>query len=127
MDKRNYIGEAISIIDGEIEFTLYHPNGDEEIVGLKTISVTCEICDGSGSVVDPVIDSCGISPDEFGADPEFRDNYFSGRYDVKCSDCNGTGITRQPCRNSNSKADLRHYDDAVNEAELMAHYMKNDW
>ncbi len=52
----------------------------------------CSRCDGHGKHVNPSIDSNGITQSEFDEDPEFRDAYFSGRYDVDCHNCNGKRV-----------------------------------
>ena len=54
----------------------------------------CSLCDGNGKHVNPSIDCGGITQDEFDEDPDFRDDYFSGRYDVQCKACEGTGKVR---------------------------------
>lgn len=52
----------------------------------------CGTCDGKGTHVNPSIDAHGISPEEFDDDPDFRDNYFSGMYDVACYECQGRRV-----------------------------------
>ena len=42
-------------------------------------------------MVNPSIDAGGLSYDDFCDDPDFEEAYFSGRFDVTCSACNGTG------------------------------------
>ena len=65
-----------------------------DIVGfeLPAIRIVCDRCNGSGKHVNPNIDGNGISIEEFDADSEFRDNYFSGVYDVTCDKCNGRNV-----------------------------------
>jgi|9_EtaG_2_1085328.scaffolds.fasta_scaffold00002_53 hypothetical protein len=53
--------------------------------------VPCETCGGKGTHVNPSVDAGGISSREFDEDPGFRDNYFSGVFDVRCYSCNGGG------------------------------------
>jgi hypothetical protein len=57
-----------------------------------TVREKCERCDGHGKHVNPSIDGHGISMQEFDEDPEFRQAYFSGRYDVRCEECDGEKI-----------------------------------
>ena len=52
----------------------------------------CSMCRGSGRVVDPKIDASGISQDEFAEDPQFREDYYAGVYDVKCPECGGQRV-----------------------------------
>lgn len=68
---------------------------DEE--GYVTLSfpcrfVVCDTCGGKGSHVNPSIDAHGITQEEFDEDPEFRENYFSGAYDVPCYECHGKRV-----------------------------------
>ena len=44
-----------------------------------------------GTMVNPSIDAGGLSYDDFYGDPDFEEDYFSGRYDVQCSACHGSG------------------------------------
>lgn len=59
---------------------------------LRTKNVVCPQCDGKGTMVNPSVDAGGISEFEFAQDPEFRRAYFSGVYDVTCSQCKGKRI-----------------------------------
>lgn len=52
----------------------------------------CSRCGGKGTHVNPNIDGHGISPDEFADDPDFAEAYFSGRYDVRCYQCDGLRV-----------------------------------
>ena len=56
----------------------------------------CEMCRGDGTVVNPSIDSHGITGSEFDEDPEFREDYFSGRFDIECPECGGKGLIVVP-------------------------------
>jgi len=49
----------------------------------------CSQCKGSGTMIDPSIDCMGLSDENFGYDPTFRENYFSGAYSITCSICHG--------------------------------------
>tara|TARA_R100001463_G_scaffold58250_1_gene110518 strand:+ start:704 stop:1174 length:471 start_codon:yes stop_codon:yes gene_type:complete len=55
----------------------------------------CNICSGSGKVVNPNIDAGGIS-DWSEWDYEEREAYFSGRYDQPCPECRGSGKVLNP-------------------------------
>lgn len=49
----------------------------------------CSTCNGRGKHVNPSIDAHGISSDEFDDDPDFREEYLKGVYDVTCYECGG--------------------------------------
>jgi hypothetical protein len=51
----------------------------------------CPICEGKGRYVNPDIDSNGLTYRDF-EDYEFRENYFSGMYDIKCNECDGKRV-----------------------------------
>jgi hypothetical protein len=54
----------------------------------------CLLCNGSGSHVDPGIDSHGITEEEWDRDwsHEDRENYHSGLYNVTCYECGGANV-----------------------------------
>lgn len=55
--------------------------------------VVCFTCQGRGSHVNPDIDSNGITADEMSElGEEFEESYFSGVYDVDCTQCNGNKV-----------------------------------
>lgn len=58
--------------------------------------IVCPSCDGDGTMVNPNVDSHGISQDEFDRDPDFKESYFRGDYDVKCDTCKGEKIVLDP-------------------------------
>lgn len=64
----------------------------EWCIELPHRAVVCSRCGGEGTHVNPNIDGNGISPEEFEADPEFQENYFSGVYDVPCHKCGGNRV-----------------------------------
>jgi len=51
---------------------------------------TCIKCDGKGTHVHDAIDEGGFQSQG----PDDSDAYFSGVYDVKCTDCGGTGKSK---------------------------------
>ena len=61
-------------------------------VELPIIKIVCPTCQGTGSHVNPSIDSGGISSEEFFHDPDFAADYFSGVYDVTCYQCKGKNV-----------------------------------
>jgi len=61
----------------------------------KTIYKVCPRCKGKGSHVNPNVDGHGISPQEFQEDPDFREMYFAGVYDVACHECGGKRVIKE--------------------------------
>ncbi len=56
----------------------------------------CGTCEGKGSHVNPGIDAHGLSREDFDEDPDFAEDYFSGRYDVQCNECDGRRVVPVP-------------------------------
>lgn len=54
--------------------------------------VVCDVCEGRGKHVNPAIDAGGLTAADFAADPDFFDDYRSGKYDVTCYGCGGRGL-----------------------------------
>jgi hypothetical protein len=55
------------------------------------------MCQGSGRVVNPSVDAGGISEDDWQEwCPDEREAYFSGRYDINCPECRGSGKNLHP-------------------------------
>jgi hypothetical protein len=61
-------------------------------IALPATFDVCETCRGKGSHVNPSIDSHGLTAEDFAEDPEFREDYVSGRYDVPCAECAGRRV-----------------------------------
>lgn len=60
--------------------------------------VRCERCDGRGTHDHPAFEN-GISADEWNGpdwDDDSREGYMSGRYDVRCSECDGARFVATP-------------------------------
>lgn len=74
----------LAVTDGDDEDKLFLP--------FKFEYAVCGTCDGRGTHVNPSIDAHGISSDEFDDDPDFRENYFNGMYDVTCYECYGKRV-----------------------------------
>lgn len=79
------------------EKALYTPkNPDDEVqvshLEIPARRIVCPLCNGKGSHVNPSIDSHGLSREDFDDDPDFRENYFSGMYDVPCYRCHGKNV-----------------------------------
>lgn len=54
--------------------------------------VVCPICEGTGTYVNPAIDSQGLSAEDFNEDPDFAEDYRRGVYDVGCKCCIGRNV-----------------------------------
>lgn len=54
--------------------------------------IVCPQCEGTGKHVNPAIDGNGLSREDFDQDPDFEDAYFSGRYDIRCTLCDGNNV-----------------------------------
>lgn len=63
-------------------------DGSQDEVQLPVKWVVCHVCNGAGTHVHPGIDCNGLSAEDF-ADPDFEEEYRSGRYDVNCNACGG--------------------------------------
>jgi len=55
----------------------------------------CSRCDGHGTIVNPSVDGNGLTQEDFDEDPDFREAYFGGVYDIACPDCE-SGKVRVP-------------------------------
>ena len=52
----------------------------------------CPTCRGKGTHVNPSIDGNGITSEQFDEDPDFREDYFAGKYDITCRECEGKRV-----------------------------------
>jgi RecJ-like exonuclease len=94
-------------------------DGDE--VTLPYRMEVCPQCNGKGSRVNPAIDGNGIcSDDEIWQDEDFREGYFSGRYDIVCDECNGRNVVEVLDREACKPSLLAMYDEQ--EAALYESY-----
>ena len=62
---------------------------------MKTKWIICPVCEGEGKTVNPAIDCNGLTAEDFNEDPDFRENYMSGMYDITCRGCNGQRVVTQ--------------------------------
>ena len=78
---------------------------------LPTCWAICQQCEGDGTMVNPSIDCGGLSFDQTD-DPEFMDDYMSGKFDVACNACGGSGKVREIDRSREDFAvQIQEYDD----------------
>ena len=95
MDHRehNYYPQSITQ-DHENQHLILWPD-DKHIIVSAEYDV-CPDCDGKGKYVNPSIDSHGLSSEDFAEDPDFQEDYFSGRYDITCRSCGGRNVILVP-------------------------------
>ena len=98
MDRRDYYNhfprrDELDVKRMVLRVELYNEETDEdEEIELPARFEVCGTCDGKGVHVNPSIDAHGLSREDFDADPDFREDYFSGRYDVACAECGGQRV-----------------------------------
>ena len=63
------------------------------------------MCQGRGQYINPSIDSHGLSSEDFDRDPDFKDDYLSGVYNMTCELCGGRAVEPEfdEYYNSNAK------------------------
>lgn len=77
-----------------LTLTITDEAGDDLVIPAKY--AVCENCEGSGTHVNPSIDGHGLTAEDFDNDPEFREAYFAGRYDIRCHECRGDRVVLVP-------------------------------
>lgn len=81
----------------------------------------CPTCAGSGSHVNPSIDSHGLTAEDFHDDPDFAGDYIRGHYDVQCYNCHGRRVVPQISNPDVTKAiEKWQYYEAQSRAEYLA-------
>lgn len=127
LDSRNRVhGWPEGFDEGSMTITLtvMDDEGEESEVELPAIFEVCPTCDGRGRHTNPSIDCMGISSEQFDEDPDFRDDYFSGRFDVPCNACGGRRV--YPAADTSNHPEIARYleqkerDDAAYAAERAA-------
>jgi len=83
-----------SFNEKSMQFIIETGEGEDIIIPAKY--EVCNTCEGKGSHVNPSIDSHGLSREDFDDDPDFKENYFSGMYDVACNECKGRRVSPIP-------------------------------
>ena len=96
---------------------VYNEEADEEdFLTVYLRWAVCPLCDGKGHHVNPSIDANGLSAEDFAEDPDFREDYFSGTYDVPCYQCGGLRVVVEPDPDRNLPETLAAYDRQAEEA-----------
>lgn len=70
----------------------------------------CSRCRGHGKHVNPNIDGHGLSQEDFEEDPDFRESYFAGVYDVACENECFEGKERVPNEEEFTQEQKEHYE-----------------
>ena len=65
----------------------------EEEFELPIVFEVCSTCRGTGTHVNPSIDSNGLTREDFDEDPDFLESYMQGNYDVSCYECGGKRVS----------------------------------
>ena len=79
----------------------------------------CPTCQGRGTHVNRAIDGNGITGaemDELGED--FREDYFAGRFDVRCEECKGANVVPVPTPEEEEAATEKWMAEAEQRAEM---------
>ena len=93
---------------------------------LPTMKEVCPLCEGEGKHVNPSIDAHGITADEFAEDPDFRDDYTSGTYDVTCNECHGLRVVDVPDFERMTKFLVTYYQQQCEEIASMYLEMESE-
>lgn len=80
-----------SLLESLIDDEILPGDHDGRLRGRTNYEV-CQMCRGSGSHVNPSIDSSGINCDDFDDDPDFFEAYKRGDYNVTCYECGGLRV-----------------------------------
>jgi hypothetical protein len=98
MDHRDVAGHYRTVLQDvdtrrmTATFTVEDENGEEIAHEVRLTFEVCGTCDGRGTHVNPSIDSHGLTRDDFDEDPDFAEDYWSGRHDVRCAECGGERV-----------------------------------
>ena len=76
----------------------------------------CGRCDGRG-VHDPDGFSNGFTREDFAEDPDFAEDYFAGKYDVKCTECGGRNVVLVIDRDKSDPVTLEVVDEWMQEED----------
>jgi hypothetical protein len=65
---------------------------DSKVKKGETTYEVCPVCNGLGQTVNPNIDAHGLTAEDFRDDPDFKQEYFSGMYNIACGACKGKRV-----------------------------------
>ena len=94
------------------EIELMDDEGGEYTVEVSFKWEICPYCSGEGHVDNPAF-SDGISGEDWANewDEDEREAYMSGRYDVTCEECDGSGKIQEPDVSTLTEDAQRHYEE----------------
>ena len=92
------------------EIIVLYEGGEDEIKIPAKYEV-CPNCEGKGSHVNRAIDGHGLSREDFDEDPDFREDYMSGVYDVPCDQCKGTRVVLEPDEGLATSEQMKAYQE----------------
>lgn len=112
--------EACAFMTTEGEYITF-----DQVHGWKPKMEVCFVCEGEGTTVNPDIDCNGLTREDFDDDPDFREDYMAGRYDITCRGCGGLRVVPEGRRRQLSEAAddrrLAAREDGNVEAYMHAH------
>ncbi len=98
---------------------------------MRMKNAICPTCEGEGKITNPSIGAITASEWQDEWDPESRENYMSGLYDVACTECKGKRVIKVLDEDSVSplryrrlmaiqayRAQIREECDAMQRAEM---------
>jgi len=91
-DKREHFGYHSAGVQANSDMMVLTING----VPYDAEYTVCPTCDGRGTHVNPDIDRHGLSHTDFDQDPDFREDYMRGVYDIECTTCKGQRVILVP-------------------------------
>lgn len=96
-----------------LHFTYESEDGIEIEAAIPGKYEVCSRCEGAGTHVNPSIDGHGISAEEWANewDPEEREDYLRGVYDVQCEECAGLRVVLVPDRDVADPVLLQIWDE----------------
>ena len=70
----------------------------------------CPVCEGRGEHVNPSIDAGGLSAEDL-SDPDFREDYMNGVFNIPCNHCGGRTTVQVVDRDRCDPEHLKAYDE----------------
>lgn len=101
----------------------YEADGEEVSLWVPSRFEVCEECEGRGKVDHPAF-SNGFTMEELDEDPDFREDYFRGHYDVVCPGCRGERVVMVPDVSQCSYNQKRHLVEARRVERAEADYWR---
>jgi hypothetical protein len=108
-----------------VKYSEWDDEDDTEIIHEIEMPIkweVCGLCNGRGAHVNPNIDYNGLTAEDFAEDPDFAENYFSGRYDQTCNECCGRTTVPVIDNNCLTKEQKSHLENIEKESQEQAEY-----